>query len=432
MAGPAIRAYELARHLAEACDVAIASLQPKDAEFVADIPVHVGLGGTELAALARTFDILLAGGFIFAQHPALTRMGKYLVLDLYDPMLIEDLVLQRGRLGRFVYDEHHRWLEKQMRLADFMVCASDRQRDYWLGRLCSLARLGPEVYADDVSARRAISVVPFGLSSTPPTPGLRRMRGVLPGVGEGDRLFLWGGGIWDWFDPLTPIRAMATLRASRPDLKLVFMAGRSPNPTTPEMPMARHARALAAELGVLGTSVHFLDEWIPYETRGSLLLEADAAFTAHFDHLETRFSFRTRVLDYLWAGLPILTTAGDSMADLVDRRGLGMAIAPGDVQGWEQAIARMGSDDAWRSECRRRVLQSREAFHWEKAIAPLIEYVRSPYRTPRARRSGSWFLKGPVPLMAKAFMALEDEGLSALVHRGKRYMARRSRGPAGV
>ena len=36
-----------------------------------------------------------------------------------------------------------------------------------------------------------------------------------------------------------------------------------------------------------------------------------------------RFAFRTRVLDYLWAGLPIATTSGDVFGELIERERLG-------------------------------------------------------------------------------------------------------------
>jgi hypothetical protein len=39
--------------------------------------------------------------------------------------------------------------------------------------------------------------------------------------------------------------------------------------------------------------------------------------STHRDHLETRLSFRTRMLDYIWAGLPIVCTDGDHFASLV-------------------------------------------------------------------------------------------------------------------
>ena len=58
----------------------------------------------------------------------------------------------------------------------------------------------------------------------------------------------------------------------------------------------------------LDHTVFFNDGWVPYAERGAWLAEADIGVSAHFDDIETRFAFRTRLLDYLWAGLPIVTT----------------------------------------------------------------------------------------------------------------------------
>lgn len=429
MAGPAIRAYELARHLGADHAVTLASLQPATSELPPAVTIRAGLAPRELIALARDFDILVAGGYLYAQHPGLFGLGKYTVLDLYDPMLFEELATHGGSaLDAYLYAEHHRYLDRQMRQADFMICASERQRDYWLGRLCALGRLGPELYVQDPSAQRLLGVVPFGLSAEAPSPGPARIRGVLPGIEATDRVFLWGGGIWEWFDPLTPIRAAAALQATSPAIKLVFLAGKSPNPGTPAMPMAEAARALARELGALGRSVHFLEDWIPYHERGALLLEADAAFTAHRDHLETRFSFRTRVLDYLWAGLPILTTRGDSMADLVTVEGLGEALASQDVDGWKAALLRVGTEDDQRRASAERVRRVAERFTWDRAITPLAAYCAAPYRTPRPSLLADWRLAGPIPLVTKGLLALRDEGMSGLKARATRYLGKRSGG----
>ena len=45
---------------------------------------------------------------------------------------------------------------------DAFVCASERQRDLWLGALLALGRIDPDAYAADPSLRSLIDVVPFG------------------------------------------------------------------------------------------------------------------------------------------------------------------------------------------------------------------------------------------------------------------------------
>lgn len=426
MAGPAIRAFEIARQMAPHATVTLASTQPSSLEPEGFVVSTFGGMWSRLKPLAEAHDVILAGGMLLAQFPGLARLGKYLVLDLYDPFLLEDLELLRdqGALGGYLYQEHHQKLEWQMMQADFMICASERQRDYWLGRLCALGRLSPGAYRSDPSFENMLACVPFGLPTRPPAPGDPKLRGVHPGIGPEDRILLWGGGIWDWLDPLTPIRAMASIAPKYPEAKLVFLAGRSPNPTTPEMPMAQRARALASELGLLGTSVIFYDHWVPYTERGSLLLEVDAGITAHFHQLETRFSFRTRVLDYLWAGLPIIATSGDAMGDLVAREGLGLTCRYESVSDWEMAISAMLSQESLLPDARRNIERVRQAFTWEQAVSPLVGYLGAPYRTPKGGSIPPLLLKDPLSLFAKAFLSLKDEGWLGLRHRVQRRLSR--------
>ena len=426
MAGPAIRASEIARHLAKHAAVTLASTQPGQLEVDGVAVTSIGRSWSALRPLAEAHDVILAGGMLLAQYPGLAKLGKHLVLDLYDPFLLEDLELLRehGALGEFLYREHHQKLEWQMQRADFMICASDRQRDYWLGRLCALGRLSPQAYSPDPSFEHLVACVPFGLPGGLPQLSEPRLRGVYPGIGAQDRILLWGGGIWDWLDPLTPIRAMARVAERNPEVKLVFLAGRSPNPTTPEMSMSRRARALADELGLLGRSVIFYEHWVPYAERGSLLLEADAGVTAHFHQLETRFSFRTRVLDYLWAGLPILATGGDSMGDLVAREGLGLTCGYESTEDWERAIMAFASQEALRTECQRRIKEIRPQFTWEQAVAPLVHYLEAPYRTPAGLTPPHWLFREPLTSVVKAGLSLKAEGWEGLRHRIQRRLSR--------
>src|SRR5690606_1607098 len=144
----------------------------------------------------------------------------------------------------------------------------------------------------------------------------------------GDEVLLWGGGIYDWFDPLTLIRAVAELEKDHPRLRLVFMGLEHPNQRIPLMGAAKRAVQLAEELGVAGRSVIFNRDWVPYEERAGFLLDADIGVSTHLDHVETAFSFRTRILDYLWAGLPVVSTAGDGFAPIIEEHGLGAVVPP--------------------------------------------------------------------------------------------------------
>ncbi len=61
---------------------------------------------------------------------------------------------------------------------------------------------------------------------------------MVPGIGPDDDVLVWAGGVYDWFDPLTLVRAVARLVEKRPSVRLYFMGMQHPNPDVPPMQMA--------------------------------------------------------------------------------------------------------------------------------------------------------------------------------------------------
>lgn len=414
MAGPAIRCVELAAQLSCEFDVAVFSPRPSDlpADWAEQkgFQLAAGLSRPRLYQLASDFDVLFVQANVLKPYPGLARLGKHIVVDLYDPYLLSLLAQFEGDpvSASASYRLMHQVLEKHMTVADFSVCASERQRDYWIGRYCAVGRLTPEMHSLDPSLRRLIDVVPFGLPAGRPVRSGRGARGNVAGIGESDFVLLWGGGIWEWFDPITVIEAVARMCGRHQHLKLFFMGWKSPNPQVPPMRMATRAKEHAQALGVLNTHVFFGEDWIPYEERVNYLLDADLAVSAHFDLPETRFSFRTRILDYLWAGLPILTTGGDHLADLIESQGAGLALPYRDVDAWSSAISRLIEDRELTQSLARGSLNLSGTFTWDRAAEPLRRYCRSPHRLPP-------FTRVKMPSLVERMRAVYSRGGRDLV-----------------
>ncbi len=51
--------------------------------------------------------------------------------------------------------------------------------------------------------------MPFGLPGNKPIHTKKVLKGKVDGIKEDDFVIIWGGGIYNWFDPLTLIKAMA-------------------------------------------------------------------------------------------------------------------------------------------------------------------------------------------------------------------------------
>ena len=381
MAGPAIRAWQMARALAREHDVQLVTTVRCDLTHPDFVVRHVG--DAELQGLVAWADVVIFQGHIMANHPWLRNTDTILVGDIYDPMHLE--VLEQSRdipppSRREAVRVTTEVLNEQLARCDFFLCASDKQRDFWIGQLAGVGRINPATYDDHENLDNMINVVPFGISDEHPTATRKVLKGVVPGIGEDDKVILWGGGVYNWFDPLTLIHAVDRLRTRVPDVRLFFMGMKHPNPSVPAMQMASRTRRLAQDLGLVGEYVFFNEEWVAYTERQNFLLEADIGVSTHLDHVETAFSFRTRILDYLWTSLPIVATSGDSFADLIEHHGLGITVPPDDVDALEEALYRLLTDDEFAASCRTAIATTVPEFRWERVLEPILEFCRHPHR----------------------------------------------------
>ncbi|MGW5052872.1 glycosyltransferase [Actinokineospora sp. NPDC004072] len=411
MAGPAIRAWNMADVLAAEHDVRLVTVNPVCTPGDAPFPV-LGVRRRDLSAQVDWADIVILQGHALELAPELKKPGstKIVVCDVYDPMHLELLEQSKDQGAETIAEQREldligvtKVLNAQLERGDFFICASERQRHFWLGHLMALGRLTPDIYDTDPTLRSLLDVVPFGLPGKPPQQTSSPIKGPL--VGGSDRVVLWAGGVYSWFDPLTLVHAMAELSTRRPDARLVFLGMKHPNPEVPEMDIGARVRSLSARLGLTGSSVFFNETWVPYEDRQNWLLDADCGVTTHFEHVETTFAFRTRVLDYLWAGLPIVTTDGDSFASLVRREGLGVVVPSEDPSALADALEKVLYDTDFATACRDRIAVVRESFTWENVLAPLTAFCRNPH--PAADR-----LPGASPLVTRPPL-----GVSARVRR---------------
>src|SRR6201999_2815746 len=148
------------------------------------------------------------------------------VVDLYDPFIVENLHYYPTR-GVEVFAHDHATLVTSLLRGDLFLCASEAQRLFYLGLLMATGRLNPELFARDASCRSLIRVAPFGVH--PPRPAVRR---------DLDHPSILFGGIYDWYDPILAIDAVALARRDLPGITLTFT--RHPNPDiTPQGKLAQ-------------------------------------------------------------------------------------------------------------------------------------------------------------------------------------------------
>lgn len=426
MAGPGIRYWEFARALAAAgfdTTLAVVPFVPASPQPSA-IPfnrLRYCQDDAEVRALASESNVIITQGVLLAPYPFLTDLRVPLVLDLYIPFLLERLNLDTNVAEAdhlFTFEAFQRVFNLQLGAADLIVCASEKQRDYYLGALSALGRVNPYSHSADPTLHQLIDVVPFGLPADPPHHTRQVLKGIHPGIAASDKVIVWGGGIWNWLDAPTLLRAMGRLSDRRPDIKLWFMGVQRPSGQSEQMRAGEQAISLSRELGLYDRTV-FFSEWVPYADRASYLLEADLGLSLHRDHLETRFSFRTRFLDYMWAGLPIVASRGDVLSEQAETYGLGRVVEPGDEEGLTEAILSLLDTPNLRETYRPRFERIAARYRWDVVTRPLVEFCAAPRLAPdRAYlRESSVADLGPTPvwrLPRKAWRALRLGGARRL------------------
>lgn len=375
-AGPEIRGWEIARAFAARHDVTVAATVDEATERDG-IPV-VPRTRTRLLAEARSHDVVVGPLLPPYLMTALARRPCVRVADLYDPVDLELGTLDGGRRNARAVLRQRALRRLQLRWADVVVCANERQRTRTLADLHTSGRPGTDP---------ALVTVPMGLPEPPLAAGLAHPLRTHFGIEADDPLVLWWGTVWRWLDAETAIRAVDLLRRSRPDIRLVITAGAPSNRATDPLNATAEARALAASLGLLDRHVFFLDAWVPFEERGAYLGDADVGITLHGSSAEAPLAARARYPDYVWASLPSVLAEGDEFAGEMAAAGAARLVRPGDPTATAAALDRLVSDPAANAAARAACEALARRYRWSTLLTPLVDAVEATVPTVGSLRT---------------------------------------------
>ncbi len=387
LAGPGLRYSEMAKALSTDLAITLAAPQGSDPAIESVNFLTYAVDRLPLEQAAKSADVILLSGSMLYQFPFLLKTTALLVIDMYDPMLLENLYYTDcsdplNQTKRNIADIDT--LNALAQTGDFYICASERQRDFWLGVLAANGRINPYTFSNDRTFRNLIDVVGMGVVSEDPL-GAPYLKGKHPQVPADAKIVLWGGGIWNWLDPLTLINAWVDVVKREPKARLIFLGSKHPNPAVPQHEMAHKALELAKTTGLLDQSILFF-EWLSIDEREALLAETDIGIVCHPESLETHFALRTRVLDYFWAQLPIVTTEGDVMSETVKQYKLGWVVDAENQSALSDAL--ISALKADRNDMKQNYLALQELYTWENQLSPLRDYcLKGNFAPDRLRRS---------------------------------------------
>lgn len=352
----------------------IARVLRGDGHAVTILAPDSGLSVESLVAQSEVHDVAVVQGHIgnaWFQHARAIPT----VVDLYDPYIIENLHYYAER-GDEVFQHDHATLIESVARGDYFLCASEAQRLFYLGLMLASGRLNPMLFEEDPRLESLIGIAPFGV--LPPRPPKPRDL-AAPAI-----LF---GGIYDWYDPIAAIDAAALVRETFPEATLTFTTHPNPEIT----PQGKLAEAMAYARKHSHAFVRF-EPWAAYEQRAAFFERFMLALLTFPRSIETDLSMRTRVYDYLWCGLPIVTSSAPGTDELLLRYDAGSVVAHDTPRAFADEIVAILRDRERYEAMARAGRQFVDEHQWDRTLAPLRDFVRAP----RIEKTKDEFASRPV------------------------------------
>ncbi|HXI13628.1 MAG TPA: glycosyltransferase family 4 protein [Thermoanaerobaculia bacterium] len=292
-------------------------------------------------------------------------------VDLYDPYVIENLHYFKTH-GPGVFDHDRRTLLLSIERGDFFLCASDAQRHFYLGMLLACGKLTPQLFSEDATLDNLISIVPFGVQP---------LVSADPTVKFSHRLIF--GGIYDWYEPRLAIDAIALARRTLDDLTLTFT--HHPNPGTTPQGKTAEAVAYVAAKGYDGF-VNF-EPWTPYEDRKAFFDRFGAALITFPPSLETDLAMRTRIFDFLWAGLPVISSPAPGTDPILKQHDAGRTASNNSPEGLAQIIEEVFTLPGLQQQLSDNARRWAGTHQWPVLLEPLLRFCRHPRKARQVQKT---------------------------------------------
>lgn len=375
--GAGLRSVGIARELARYHDVHLlasgdSGLQLGNARLISDRSAQ--------QRSLRDSSAVIGANLLTLRQLALVR-GKT-IFDLYDPMLIANLTKERlSPLASHLSVSDEMWLlSHALRHGNHVLCANRAQRDLYLGMLIGNEFRNRRLSFDEDSLSQRIIVLPNGAEElTLPSRHQAREELGLPPDGV---VLLWGGGIWDWLDPISVLRAFTAAVAQAPELCLVFLGIQRDGYADPFMSNSTHFRSLCESTGLVGSNLFINNNWVNPHQRLSYLSASDAGILGQGDYIEANFSFRTRLMDCISSGIPVLALGTDPLTNEGVEEGWAVRHRIGDSAGLASALVRFARDQQWRCRLVRAARSARAQRTWAHTVRPLQAALGPTLGTP--------------------------------------------------
>lgn len=292
-----------------------------------------------------------------------------LILDAYVPIYIEvsarDTNNMRDEYINYTADlaRHNHTLRR----GDYFLYANAAQEQLYTGVLAALGVINPYSYKTP-----RLLYTPFGLHRDTPLPSSNPYYEL--GITDDDFVVLWFGGLYPWFRVDEYLAAIKTLSVDT-TIKFVFVGGK--NPFNDNADLARQY-ALAVDFAhtqqLIDSTVYFVD-WIDFDTRINWFKYADIIVSLNQPGQENKYSWRTRVMDFVWGEAATITNGGDPLSDEMVSSKAAIRIDTLSSEAITEALVTAKNNPKKVARIRENVKKIKKQYYWDTVTSPLAEVI---------------------------------------------------------
>ncbi len=291
-----------------------------------------------------------------------------------DPMAEAQAKAEVEGSDAYTKDFFWRFVPVLMRADRFSTCSSP-QRAALIGQLSMIGRLTAGNAGVDL-----VHAIPNSIDHTE--------LALLGAIERAPRapgepfVVLWSGGYNTWADPDLLFETLERAMAREPSIRFVSTGGAIGGHYT-----QGYERFRARVAGSVHAARYHFAGWVQTAELPAYYGDAHAAILTDRFGYEGVLGARTRMLDWLAAGLPIVTTRLSEISHEVEARGAGLTARCGDAEGLAEHLVALAADPelAARMGAAGRAYAQRE-LRADRQLEALRDWARRPTRAPDGER----------------------------------------------
>ncbi len=290
-------------------------------------PIPFGDKGwiTKLQSAHDNFDpdCIVAVNFSHALYATKLHTRKPIWMDIYGDMLtIAQAARFRAQSDRGIATLIA-FMNSILKVGDVFSACGEPQKHMMVGELAMAGRLNSRTFGYQFTR----VILPGSPSAIEPKPPNRKNISVFRQENIADEAFvvLWCGGYNTWTDVETLFRGLTFAMSENPKIHYLSVGA-----STYEAPNNVYVHLLSLiEKSPFRDRFHMLG-WRPWSEMSEYYQNSDVGINIDALHYETIYGTRTRLVEMMASGLPIVTTLGAELSYMLKKRNAALTFDIGD------------------------------------------------------------------------------------------------------